>query len=80
MFSLYKPIDEHVLCKTLIPWVGSFLAPVYNLNKLGRSPLGHAAYQISRLYALWFQTRRFSSCFAYDMLMSNMRPPGFGKF
>ena len=29
------------------------------LNKLGRGPLVDATYQISRRYALWFQTRRF---------------------
>ena len=31
----------------------------YNLNKLGRGPLDDATYQILRLYALWFKTRRF---------------------
>ena len=28
------------------------------LHKLGRGPLDDATYQIPRLYALWFQTRR----------------------
>ena len=32
----------------------------YNLWKRGGDLLGYATYQILRLYALWFQTRRFS--------------------
>ena len=32
-------------------------------NKLVRGPLGDATHQISRLYALWFQTRRFFHVF-----------------
>ena len=35
----------------------------YRLNKLGRGPLGDATYQISRILALWFQTRRFFHVF-----------------
>ena len=31
----------------------------YNLNKPGRDPLGDATYQISRLQAFSFKTRRF---------------------
>ena len=31
----------------------------HNLNKLGRGPVDDASFQISRLKALWFQTRRF---------------------
>ena len=30
----------------------------HNLNTLGRGLLGDATYQISKRYALWFQTRR----------------------
>ena len=30
------------------------------MNNVGRGLLGHATYQISKLWALWFQTRRFS--------------------
>ena len=48
---------EHVPCDT---WDGAIFWPqVHNLNKLGRGPLGDATYQISRLKALWFQTKRF---------------------
>ena len=36
-----------------------FWSQRHYLNKLGRGPLGDATYQISRLEALWFQTRRF---------------------
>ena len=43
----------------MTPWVGPFWPQGYNLNKLGRGSQGDASYQISRLYALWFQTRRF---------------------
>ena len=41
----------------------------HNLNKLSRGLLGHATYQISRLYALWFQTRRFFHVFSLYKLM-----------
>ena len=37
------------LVKHLTPGVGPFMAQGYNLNKLGRGPLGDATYQISRL-------------------------------
>ena len=40
-------------CKIVDPRGG------YNLEKLGRGPLGDATYQISRLWAFCFQTRRF---------------------
>ena len=48
------------LSKTCDPQGGAiFLPQGYNLNQLGRDPLGDATYQISRLQALWFQTIRF---------------------
>ena len=47
------------LCKHVTPGVGPFLTQGHNLNKLGRGSLGDATNQISRLYALWFKTRRF---------------------
>ena len=34
---------------------GHFRPQGYNLNKLGRGLLGDATYQISKLWALWFQ-------------------------
>ena len=37
------------LCKTCDPGAGPFLVTEHNLYKLGRGPLGHATYQISRL-------------------------------
>ena len=44
------------------------------LNKLGKVQLGDAAYQLSRLLALWFQTRRF-------ILFSTSKPiPGNAIF
>ena len=41
------------------PGRGQFWPHGYNLNKLGRSPLGKATCQISKTWALWFQSRRF---------------------
>ena len=52
-FSLYKPMLN------MWPLDGAIFGPRGNLNKLDRSPLGDATYQISRLQASWFQTRRF---------------------
>ena len=34
-----------------------YLTPRAPINQHSRGPLGDATYQISRLYALWFQTR-----------------------
>ena len=47
MFSLYKPML--VFTKHVIPVAGPFLAQGHNLNKLGRSTLGDATYQLSRI-------------------------------
>ena len=38
---------------------GRFWPQGHNFNKLGRSPVDDATYQISMLLALKFQTRRF---------------------
>ena len=57
MFYLYKSIQ------TCDPGAGPFWPQGHNLNKLDRGPLGDASYQISRLKASWFQTRRFFSYF-----------------
>ena len=48
IFSCFPYIS---LCKTFDPGTGPFRAPGqgYNLNKLGRGPLGDATYLISRL-------------------------------
>ena len=47
IFSRFPYIN---LCKTFDPWGGAIFWPMgYNMNKLGRGPLGDAAYQISRL-------------------------------
>ena len=37
------------LCKTCDPGLGPFWPQGYNLNKLGRGPLGDATYQIPKL-------------------------------
>ena len=48
------------LCKTIDPpELGHFWPQGYILNKLDRGLLGDAKYQISRVWAFWFQTRRF---------------------
>ena len=39
-----------------------------NFHKLGRGPPGDATYQISRLYAVLFQKRRFVHVFHYISL------------
>ena len=59
MFSLYKP---------MLPLRRDHLLPQgHNLNKLGRSLLGYATYQISRLYVVWLYTK-IVSCFRYISL------------
>ena len=58
-FPLYKP----TYVKHVTPGWGHFWLQGHNLNKLGRGPLGDATYQIPWLEGLWFQTRRFFSCF-----------------
>ena len=45
--------------KHMTPGAGHFWPQGHNLNKLVRGPQGDATYQISKLQALWFQTRRF---------------------
>ena len=56
-------------CKTCSPGTAYFGLQGHNLNKLGTGPLGDAIYQISRLYDLWFQTRRFF--FMFSLLKHN---------
>ena len=45
--------------KHVTPGLGHFWPQGYNLNKLDRGLLGDTIYQISRVSAYWFQTRRF---------------------
>ena len=49
----------YIFCKTCGPWAVPFWPHWHNLNKLHRGPLDDAINQITRLYALWFQTRIF---------------------
>ena len=65
-FSLYKYAKYTSLER------GNFWPQGHNVNKLGRGPLLDATYQISRLYALLFQTRRFFQCFSQYRVMLNM--------
>ena len=58
------------------PGRGHFLRPGYNLNKLGRGALGDDAYFISRLYAIWFQKRRFFHIFPNIGLSKTCGPQG----
>ena len=46
----------------------------HNLNRLGRSPLDDATYQILRLKALWFQTRRFFHVFPIYAYVKHVNP------
>ena len=49
-------------------------------NKLGRDKLDDATYQISRLKALWFQTRRFFHVFTILSLCKICDPWGGANF
>ena len=64
------------LCKNWDPPGVPLFALGHNLNKLGKVSLGDAIYQISRLYAFRFKTRRSSfSCFSLSKpLLKNMTP------
>ena len=59
-FSLF-PFISYV--KHVTPRRGHFWPQGHNLNKLGRGLLVDATYQISSLYAVLFQTRRFFHIF-----------------
>ena len=65
-FSMFPYMS---LCKTCDPQGrDNFYPQGDHLNKLGRGPLGDATFQISRLWALWFQTSRLFLCFPYISL------------
>ena len=71
------------LCKTYDPLGGAIFGPRgIILNKLGRGPqpVGDATYQISRLYAIRFQTRRFFYVFSYISLCKTCDPVGEAIF
>ena len=53
------PIKAYV--NNVNPGLGHSLPQGHYLNKLGIGLLGDAAFQISRLLAVWLQTRRFVS-------------------
>ena len=48
----------HKITKHVTPGAGPVLAQGVKFEH-GRGPLGDATYQISRLLAFWFRTRRF---------------------
>ena len=56
----------------------SFLAPGVKFEQLGRSLLDDTTYQISRLYALWFQTKQNS--FALYISLCKICDPRAGPF
>ena len=63
------------VCKTCRPRGGAFLWPQgYNLNNLGRGPLGEAMYQISNPRAFWFQIRRFLKFFPIWVFVKQVTP------
>ena len=67
------------LCKKCDPPErGHFWPQGHNLNKLGKGLLGDATFQISRLWALWFQTRIFFSRFPYISQCKTCDTPGGG--
>ena len=53
MFFLYQPFVIHGTSSANL-----FISQTHNLNRLGSGLLVDATYKISRLYALWLQTRR----------------------
>ena len=65
IFSCFHYIS---LCKHVTLGVGHFWPKGYKLNKFSESLLGDASYQISRLYALWFQIRRYFNVSPYISL------------
>ena len=62
----------------MTPRAEPFLAPV--AYKLGRGRLGDATYLISRLLALWFETRRFFHVFLHVSHCKACEPAGAGPF
>ena len=52
------------------PGRGHFWPQGYYLNKLGRGSPGDATYQISKPYALWFQSRRFLKFSSWKSIFS----------
>ena len=64
------------LCKHVTQGPSHFWPQSYNLNKLGTSLLDDTTYQISRLYSLWFQTRRFFHVAPYKSLYKTCDPHG----
>jgi hypothetical protein len=47
----------------------------YNFNNLGRGPLDDIIYPISKLLALYLQTRRFFKSFNYIHIRKTYDPP-----
>ena len=62
IISLYKTCDQGV---------GPILASGHNLNKLGKDSLDDATYPLSRLKALWFQTRRFLKVSSWKSILNH---------
>ena len=51
---------------------GHFWPLGYNLNNLGRGPLGKAMYQISKAWAFWFHIRRFLKVFSIQVYVKHV--------
>ena len=77
-----KAVHFHVApyIKHLTPGPGHFWPHGYNLNKLGIGPLDDTSYQISRLKALWFKTRRFFHVALFLSLRKTCDPRGGAIF
>ena len=61
--------------KTCDPGAGSFWPQGYDLNKLGRGPLGDAIYKILKLNPT-VSDKKICSCFAYIRLYKTCDPRG----
>ena len=58
----------------LLVYLGIIWIVYYILNKFDRGLLSDATYEESRLYVLWFQTRRFFLYFPIQAYVKYARP------
>ena len=61
--------------KFVTPWGANLDPKGHHMNRLGRGQQGHAAYQISKLYAFHFQRRRTSKM-GFFVSMFQLVTPG----
>ena len=52
----------------------------HDWHNLCRGPLAIATYKISKLWALWYQRRRFFNFFSHSKSLETINPRGVAKF